>query len=156
MAIVHPHELIVGGHAVCAEAAAGIIEAPTIPSVATRSPRRKNVALFRISKVPRRLGNFRMSGRLAVGDWRLCHDAPKSFPGPGSSQKFSIDAAIQLPTAILVEAKFLFALDLHDPRILDYDFDRAEAHAAYRLDDALQDFVARIGFGLDFAAVGQN
>jgi len=156
VAIVHPHELIVGGHAVCAEAAAGIIEAPTIPSVATRSPRRKNVALFRISKVPRRLGNFRMSGRLAVGDWRLCHDAPESFPGPGSSQKFSIDAAIQLPAAILVEAKFLFALDLHDSRILDHYLDRPKTHATDSARDPPDNLVAWAGLGLSLAPAVKN
>ena len=31
--IVHPHELIVGGHAVCAEAAAGIIKPAAITSI---------------------------------------------------------------------------------------------------------------------------
>jgi hypothetical protein len=58
------------------------------------------------------------------------------------------DRRPELPATVLVEAKFLFALDLHDSRVLDYDLDRAKADADDRIGDTPQDLVARIGLGL--------
>ena len=84
-----------------------------------------------------------MSGRLAV-DVDGSVMMPGSFPGPRLLPK-NLPKNLRLPPTVLVEAEFFFALDLHDARVLDYDFDRAEAHPADCVGDAPQDFVARLG-----------
>jgi len=58
----------------------------------------------------------------------------------------------ELPATGLVEAKFFLALDLHDSRVLDYNLYRSEAHTAYRIDNALEDLVARVGLRLKIRA----
>jgi hypothetical protein len=66
------------------------------------------------------------------------------------------DRRLLLPTTGLVEAKFLFALDLHYSRILDYDLYRPETHAADGACDAPQNLVAWVGLGLNLAPAGKN
>jgi hypothetical protein len=61
-----------------------------------------------------------------------------------------------LPTRGPVEAKFLFALDLHDSGILDYDLDRAKPHAADGAYDAPQKLVGWVGLWLKLAAASNN
>jgi len=103
-----------------------------------------------------------MTGQLAVVIDGSIHSVAGSLPGPGASLNFRWSWAIHfgrrllLPTTGLVEAKLLFALDLHDSRILAYDLYRAKAHAADCACDAPQDLVAWAGLGPNLAPAGKN
>jgi hypothetical protein len=66
--------------------------------------------------------------------------------------KIHFDRRRELSATIPVEAKFLFPLDLHDPRVLNNDLDRAKAHAADCAYDAPEDLVAVVELRLHFAA----
>jgi hypothetical protein len=98
-----------------------------------------------------------MTGQLAVGDYRLCHGAPDPslVRAPLNSMavaKIHFDRRRELSATVPVEAKFLFPLDLHDPRVLDHDLDRAKTHAADCAYDAPEDLVAVLELRLNFAA----
>jgi hypothetical protein len=103
-----------------------------------------------------------MTGQLAVVIDGSIHGVAGSFPGPDSCLNFRwswtihFDRRLLLATTGLVEAKLLFALDLHDSRILDYDLYRPKTHAADGACDAPQNLVAWAGLGLNLAPAGKN
>src|SRR5262245_18758530 len=118
--MTHPHELMVGAQFVCA-VKAGLSNAKTRPAASTNLYNRCSLMVlfhpFATSGCP--VSSVLSSWFFVAG---LSLSTPRCEPDRRS----------------LLETELFPTLYLHNPAVLDYDFDRSEAQAPYRLGNTVQ------------------